>query len=226
MDSKLDQVQQHIGTARSNSVSTSDSLDAAASTSIETAKVVMATVLLVDAGVVCHYETNSRDLLDNAFDIITEGLRAKHLPLDNFIWKVDLAKTLISSLVDRNIVDPQNVELLRNLEKLSDVLSSTLTFNEGAEAALRDAELRDAIWKSQSTLGDLLQLYPRWQDAARPISPGQREMMRQLNREALRTRRAAGLQREIAGHVHTITTQLNKIKMYVREPIFSSTRID
>lgn len=206
-------VQPGLEDVQSDSAPRSDRSNRVFFSSRETEVVVASSALLPSAGYVLHDEIMSCDSLNNPFDKVSREDYAKHLPLQNFIPKVNLAKDLVSSLGDRHLTQ-QCIGLITDLQRLSEILTQILTFHKGVKVALWDESLRDAIWKSQKTLVELLQLPGREQHAGRLTSPSWQKMRRRVARQTLSIGVAAGLHAEIASHVHAITMKFDKVKKY------------
>ena len=147
---------------------------------------------------------------------VSKDDHTQHVPLEKFIFRVNLAKDLFSALEDGNIPELQNLALATHMQDLSDALSQTRTFYKGVEFRRWDIGLLDALWASQGTLVDLLQLPPREQHMDHQNNPIQQRMLLRVKRQVLMPLKAARIQAEIGDRIHAITAELKRVKLCVR----------
>lgn len=159
------------------------------------------------------YSTQNQEshyrLLDNPFRFLTLEERRKHHGLEEFILKLNVAKAVVSALEDRHIPRLQCSTLIRYIQELSNALSKRLANCNTVDTFNLNAGLDDAIWESQETMFNMLQLLPKRQENDRVNGPGWEQTLRQVAKWLLGGHRLPHLQTELANHVQVIKAQVD-----------------
>jgi hypothetical protein len=165
------------------------------------------------------YSTQNKEshhrLLDNPFKFLTADERRRHLTLDEFVLKLNIAKAVVSTLEDRHIPRLRCSTLVRYIQELSNALSKRLAECNTVETFNLNAGLDDAIWESQETMCKMLQLLPKRQENDLMNGPGWEQTLQRVAKWLLGNRQLPRLQIELANHVQAIKAQVDNGELWV-----------
>jgi hypothetical protein len=166
-------------------------------------------IILTPADYSTQNQKSHHRLLDNPFKFLTADERRKHLGLEEFILKLNVAKTVVSTLKDRHIPQLQCSTLVRYIQELSDALSKRLADCNAVETFNLNAGLDDAIWESQETMFNMLQLLPKRHENDLVNGPGWEQTLQRVAKWLLGSHQLPRLQTKLANHVQAIKAQMD-----------------
>jgi hypothetical protein len=149
--------------------------------------------------------------------MIKDGYELHHW-LHGFVERVDSAMHAISTLEERNVLQPSPTLLIADLGSLGKALDCMSTIFAGVEGAKWDRELLDTATKSEQRLKPLFQLLPQNLRRALTESYGSKDVLRRVTDWASNDDEFQRLQSHLADHVKLITSRLDVVKVYVLRP--------
>ena len=172
-------------------------------------------IILTPADYSTQNQESHHRLLDNPFKVLTTDERRKHLGLEGFILKLNVAKAVVSTLEDRHIPHLQCSTLVKYIQELSNALSKRLADYNTVETFNLNTGLDDAVWESQETMSDMLQLLPKRQENDLVNGPGWEQTLQQVAKWLLACHRLPRLQMKLANHVQVIKAQVDDGELWV-----------